>query len=184
MGTSLGGSCGPVAKSVSFVELVLSLALYRDLVEAHFEPVVVTPDFQSCSCRNRNRPLIQFPQSIHLLHVLPVCAAEDSRSCFLQFNVVEPKFASININAHLTQHELVCRDNRLSTFATGVICKIETAAHEIDVALEYRNVSTIWNCIGEQLLHSWKLVQLRLEVDIINPYLALNLSVTSNRLQL
>ena len=97
----------------------------------------------------------------------------------MQFNVINPKPASIYINAHLVQHELVCHYNCLSALASGIICKVESSTNEIDVALEHRDIGTVRHCFSKQLFHSRKFVELSLEVDVVNPYFALALSVES-----
>ena len=128
-------------------------AAYRDLVEAHLETIIITPDLQSCSSRNRNCTLIQLAQCVHLLHVLPICATKYAGCCLLQLDVIDPKLARVNVDAHLPEHELVCHDDRLSTLAACVICKVESATDEVDVAREDRDVVAVLYRSAEQLLY-------------------------------
>jgi hypothetical protein len=66
---------------------------------------------------NGDSTLVDLPQSIHLLHVLPASTAQISRTCLQHLEIIKPQLSGTNINTDLIQDKLVSLSDDLSVLA-------------------------------------------------------------------
>lgn len=74
---------------------------YRGLVVSCFKLVIIAPYFQGSAVRYRDSTLVDFAQSVHFLHVLPIGSTKSTRTTFEHFKIIEPELSCIDINTNL-----------------------------------------------------------------------------------
>ena len=150
---------------------------YCCLVVRELELVVLTPNVQRRSVRYGDSTLVDLAQSVHLLHVLPVAASEYARSGFQHLKIVEPQPSCVDVNADLLEHKLVSLCDDLSVLAGRVIEQAVSPPDEVDIRRVERNVGSQHDRLAEDVLDLGQLIELGLEGDVLDPLLALNMSV-------
>jgi hypothetical protein len=124
--------------------------------------------------------LVDLSQSVHLLHVLPIGATENTGARLEHLDVVKPQLSSVNIDTYGVKHELVGLRDCSPICAALVSGQVEATSDEVDVSRVNAYVLSRRDGAAEELLHLWQLVELRLKGNVLDPLLSLDKLATSH----
>jgi hypothetical protein len=176
--------CFRPCQTVSVAQTLVRGQTYRDLVHAHLEFIILAPDLQGRVVWDRDCTLIDLPQSVHLLHVLPTGTTEVARTRLEHLEIIKPQPPGADVNTNTTKDELVCVRNGLTILTGLVSSQIEAPTNKVNVRRVQGNIGSQRNRLAKQNFNLVQLVELGLKRDKLDPLLALDMLAGSCETQL